>query len=174
MGVYYGVKRSDEYLAHYGVKGMKWGVRKAVESIRRQYLYQSVRHKLNRLKKQNSMNDAATNAEQLRKINSTIDILKNDTTGKWGKGNINLNKRKVVRNSDGSISTERSFSFNSNGKEVLVPQVVNGRILSYKDAEKYYLKTGKHLGKFDTIKEANDYAKKLHNRQDWYYKRRKG
>ena len=26
----YAVERSDEYLAHYGVRGMKWGVRKAL------------------------------------------------------------------------------------------------------------------------------------------------
>lgn len=32
MSEYYGVQRSDEYLAHYGIKGMKWGVRKAIES----------------------------------------------------------------------------------------------------------------------------------------------
>lgn len=32
MPKYYGVQRSGEYLAHYGVKGMKWGVRKAIES----------------------------------------------------------------------------------------------------------------------------------------------
>lgn len=30
MSEYYAVQRSDEYLAHYGVKGMKWGVRKAM------------------------------------------------------------------------------------------------------------------------------------------------
>lgn len=29
---YYAVDRSDEYLAHYGIRGMKWGVRKAIES----------------------------------------------------------------------------------------------------------------------------------------------
>ncbi len=29
MAEYYGVTRSEEYLAHYGVKGMKWGVQKA-------------------------------------------------------------------------------------------------------------------------------------------------
>ena len=27
----YAVERSDEYLAHYGIKGMRWGVRKAVK-----------------------------------------------------------------------------------------------------------------------------------------------
>ena len=26
---YYGVTRSDEYLAHYGIKGMKWGDQKS-------------------------------------------------------------------------------------------------------------------------------------------------
>lgn len=31
MGQYYGIQRSEEYLAHYGVKGMRWGVRKAIE-----------------------------------------------------------------------------------------------------------------------------------------------
>lgn len=29
MAKYYGVERSDEYLAHYGIKGMRWGVQKA-------------------------------------------------------------------------------------------------------------------------------------------------
>ena len=29
MGEYYGVQRSKEYLAHYGVLGMKWGVHKS-------------------------------------------------------------------------------------------------------------------------------------------------
>ena len=28
----YGVERSEEYLAHYGIRGMKWGVRKAIKS----------------------------------------------------------------------------------------------------------------------------------------------
>lgn len=30
MAKYYGVERSEEYLAHYGVRGMKWGVRRAI------------------------------------------------------------------------------------------------------------------------------------------------
>ena len=31
MAKYYGVERSEEYLAHYGIRGMKWGVRRALE-----------------------------------------------------------------------------------------------------------------------------------------------
>ena len=32
MAEYYAVERSPEYLAHYGIRGMKWGVRKAIAS----------------------------------------------------------------------------------------------------------------------------------------------
>ena len=35
MGEYYGVVSSSDFFAHYGVKGMKWGVRKALESPKR-------------------------------------------------------------------------------------------------------------------------------------------
>lgn len=31
MAQYYAVERSSEYLAHYGIRGMKWGIRKAIE-----------------------------------------------------------------------------------------------------------------------------------------------
>ena len=52
MPQYYGVARSSEYLAHYGVKGMKWGVRKALErgsdrALRRQRI--KAEKKLNKL-----------------------------------------------------------------------------------------------------------------------------
>ena len=95
----------------------------------------------------------------------------NDTTGRYGRGNIDLNNRQMVRNKDGSISTERSFSVNIDGKEVLLPTVINGRIVSEDEAIDHYLKTGEYLGKFNTVKEADEYAEKLHNRQDWYYNR---
>jgi hypothetical protein len=92
----------------------------------------------------------------------------------YGAGNIDLNHRKVVQNDDGSISTERSFSFwdEHEGKEILIPTVVNGRILSEDEAIEYYYNTGKYLGKFTTIEEAEEYAEMLHERQDWYYHRK--
>lgn len=96
-----------------------------------------------------------------------------DSTGQWGEGNIDLNHRKVVRNRDGSISTERSFSFydEDTGKEILIPQVVNGKIVTEGQAIDHYYRTGEYLGMFDTPEEANEYAEQLHNRQDWYYNR---
>lgn len=92
-----------------------------------------------------------------------------DTIGRWGKGNIDLNARQVVHNQNGSISTERSFSTNIDGVEVLLPTVINGTIVSESTAINHYLSTGEYLGKFNTVAEANAYANELHKRQEWYY-----
>lgn len=53
----YAIERSDEYLAHYGIRGMKWGVRKAIargdsRALRKQY--QKASKKLAKLDKQAS------------------------------------------------------------------------------------------------------------------------
>jgi hypothetical protein len=92
-----------------------------------------------------------------------------DTTGRWGEGNIDLNNRKVVHNPDGTISTDLSFSINVDGKEVLIPQVVDGRIVSEDEAIDHYFETGEYFGIFDTVEEADEYAWILHNRDEWYY-----
>lgn len=51
----YAVERSDEYLAHYGIRGMKWGVRRAIASGNSNRLdrqYKKAQKKLAKLEKQ--------------------------------------------------------------------------------------------------------------------------
>lgn len=117
----------------------------------------------NILKKSAIPTAASTGARNLEE-GGYLDSINNQES--FGKGNINLLTRPKVKNSDGSISTVRSMSFNEDGKEILIPTVSDeGKIMSEKEAIANYHKTGKYLGKFDSIKEANDYAVKLHNEQ---------
>lgn len=54
MADYYAVVRSDEYLAHYGVKGMKWRVRRAIQKGNKRAFdryYKQATKKLRRLEK---------------------------------------------------------------------------------------------------------------------------
>lgn len=79
-------------------------------------------------------------------------------------GNIDLSNRPVIHNQDGTVSTERSFSIGTDQGEVLLPQVVNGKILDRKDAIEHYRKTGEHLGVYPDVATANDVAERVHNR----------
>lgn len=77
-------------------------------------------------------------------------------------GNIDLRRQPRVKNPDGSTSTVRSISINEDGTEILIPTVVGNKVVSDDEAVKEYHRTGKHLGKFKTVKEANQAAKQLH------------
>src|SRR5262245_65237395 len=81
-------------------------------------------------------------------------------------GNIDLTNRPRVKNPDGSISTVRSMGVNVDGQEVLIPTVSeDGRIMSDDEAVEQYKRTGKHLGKFDSVDASNAYAQQLHEDQ---------
>lgn len=101
-----------------------------------------------------------------RNPNATDEELLKLAQADYGQGNIDLNNRPIVRNEDGSISTVRSMSFqDENGQKVLIPTVVNGKVLSDDEAINHYYQTGEYLGKFDSVEDANEYAEKLHRKQ---------
>lgn len=91
--------------------------------------------------------------------------------GELQAGNIDLNARPVVKNSDGSISTVRSMSVGFDDGEYLIPTVAadGSRILSDDEAIQQFKATGKHLGVFDTPEHATAYADQLHNAQAKQY-----
>jgi hypothetical protein len=81
-------------------------------------------------------------------------------------GNIDLTNRPRVKNPDGSTSTVRSMSFGDNGREILVPTVMDdGRVVSNDEAIANYRKTGQHLGIFSDPASATAYAQQLHQQQ---------
>ncbi len=88
-------------------------------------------------------------------------------------GNIDIYNRPVVKNPDGSISTVRSMSFQGpDGLETLVPTVSDsGQLLTAQQAIQSYLKTGKHLGKFNSPEAATTFAQHLHEQQARYYRK---
>lgn len=89
------------------------------------------------------------------------------------KGNIDLDKRPIVQNADGTISTVRSIGVNVDGKEVLIPTVSeDGRLMTNKEAVSEYRRTGKHLGMFASPEASDAYAESLHEDQAGQYKNR--
>ena len=91
------------------------------------------------------------------------------TSGMVKVGNIDLNARPTVKNEDGSVSTVRSMSIGVDGKEVLIPTVVEGKVVSNEEAIAHFKKTGEHLGMFDSPEAANAYAEVLHKQQEQAY-----
>lgn len=89
----------------------------------------------------------------------------NTVAGMVEPGNIQLEGRPQVKNKDGSISTVRSLGVNIDGQEVLIPTVVNGKVVSNQDAIKHYMNTGEHLGKFKTPEDSTNYAIWLHEQE---------
>lgn len=127
----------------------------------------------NKQKLQNTMQmfqQPQDNSQVVTDLQNRLQNMQYGNIGQYGQGNIDLYNRPQVQNPDGSISTVRSKSFNIDGKETLIPTVSDdGRIMSDDEAIDNFYKTGKHLGQFDSIDEANKYAQDLHNQQEGLY-----
>lgn len=118
----------------------------------------------------NKMNAVWNDTNNMSQNNIEDKTSTSQINDKYGLGNIDLTNRQVVKNQDGSISTVRSISFqDDSGKEILIPTVINGKIVSNDEAIQHYYKTGEYLGKFDTVEHANAYAEQLHKQQDSLY-----
>jgi murein DD-endopeptidase MepM/ murein hydrolase activator NlpD len=109
---------------------------------------------------------AETKAPAANEVTATIKPPAPAKDGLVEKGNIDLKNRPIVEANDGKVSTVRSISVGIDGKEVLIPTVINGEIVSDKAAIEHYKKTGEHLGKFETVEAANTYAEKLHKTEE--------
>lgn len=80
------------------------------------------------------------------------------------RGNVDLRAQPKVRNSNGSVSTVDSRSYGLAGEEVVLPSVTpDGRHLRDDAAIlDEYRRTGRHLGKFGTVPEAEAAARRIH------------
>lgn len=63
-------------------------------------------------------------------------------------------------------SSINTISIGEDGYEVLIPTVVDGVQLSEQEAIDNYRKTGKHFGKYTSVKDADKMAEALHNAQE--------
>lgn len=51
-------------------------------------------------------------------------------------------------------ATERNGTYEIEGKHLVLPQIVNGRLVTEDDAVAHYLKTGQHHGEYSNAQEA--------------------
>lgn len=80
-------------------------------------------------------------------------------------GNLDPFHRKILHTSRNGYSTTLSFSIGTDKGETLIPQVVEGKLLTKRQAIAHYMKTGQHLGIFDSPEAADNYATALHDTQ---------
>ena len=72
MSEYYGVTPSSDFFAHYGVKGMKWGVRRAVEKGNTKRLDRHYKKATKKLEKLKTKADVLYNLDQRKYAPSVI------------------------------------------------------------------------------------------------------
>lgn len=77
-------------------------------------------------------------------------------------GNLPTEIRAEVTNPDGSVSTVRTISIGTEQGEVLIPTVINGKVVSDEDAIRHFEETGENFGTFESPEDADAYAQALH------------
>lgn len=77
-------------------------------------------------------------------------------------GNLPLDIQQVVHNDDGTVSTVRTISIGVDGREVLIPTVIDGRVVGDDEAAQHYYETGENFGTFENAADATAYGEALH------------
>ena len=146
------------------------------ETVSPQYAVDAAKESAMKYAGQNYMNARASLNERDKKQTQRNDILTQlaELAGFSGyKGNIDITNRVPVVNEDGSVSTVDSIGIgvdiDGQEKQVLIPTIVDGQRLSEEEAIQHFEQTGEHLGIFDTVDEANEYAERLHDQQEQMY-----
>jgi hypothetical protein len=86
-----------------------------------------------------------------------------------GLGNVNLYDRPPVVIPGKGIGSIYSMSFDDgDAGEVVIPSIVNGRLLSPDDAYTHYKQTGEHIGRFRNPEEATRFSDMLSHLQNWF------
>ena len=112
-------------------------------------------------------------------------VLSGGNPGLIVRGNIDIYHRAVAHLPNGKIATvntaswhlnpdeERRFGVKSHkhphGVEILIPQVINGKVVGARQSLDYAMRTKQHLGIFDTPQHATQYAIRLHQQQAKFY-----
>ncbi len=83
-------------------------------------------------------------------------------------GNIDLDQRPIMNNSDGTFSTVSSTTFDiGDGRVLLIPTIIDGQRVSPLEALEYAKTTGQNLGVFGTQEAADEYDKQMHEAMGW-------
>lgn len=102
-------------------------------------------------------------------LKELIDRLRSQNKDEKRSGNIDLENRPKVLNADGSYSTVRTMTISDESGAINIPTVINGKVVSPKEAIEHYKKTGEHLGKHPDIEAAVKAAEQLHKDQEQLY-----
>jgi hypothetical protein len=73
--------------------------------------------------------------------------------------------KKAPSSSSGTLASSLTFPVATEQGQVLVPQMVKGQLLTKREAIAHFMKTGQHLGIFDSPENATAYADSLHSAQ---------
>lgn len=174
MSEYYAVQRSDEYLEHYGIKGMKWGVRKAIASGNSKSMARAYKKASKKLDKLNRNTNVS-----VQKVAAQVHKRKALTTGLGaiGLGGLSYFSGKKVK--PHVTGTMRVFGYDENGKTVLKDNPVYAHINQGDKASHVVSgaltglaigKTGYHIGKAIAAKRrttAKGHAKAVAKRDAW-------